>query len=61
MFIFYEDYFKKELDYCRREHFTGSLEFRVNFKEGRIGNMNISVNQSVKYNEDRDGKHIQAE
>jgi len=46
--IKYLDYIKKELDYCSGSKFTGNMEFKVNFKEGGIANMNISVNQSVK-------------
>lgn len=44
----YVDYFRKEVECCRDGNFTGHLVFQVNFRDGRIGNMNIGVNQSVK-------------
>jgi len=44
----YLDYIKKELDYAVKDKFSGNLQFKVNFLEGGIGHINVSVNQSVK-------------
>lgn len=49
MIKFYVEYFEKELNVARIGNFTGNLQFNVNFKDGSIGNMNMGVNQSVKY------------
>ena len=45
----YTEKIKDEINYCCKTNFTGNLDLRINFKEGKIGNMNESVNQSFKF------------
>jgi hypothetical protein len=47
-----EKYLEKiadEIKLCEKERFTGNINFQINLKEGKIGNMNEGVNQSFKY------------
>ena len=48
MFKAYEDKIHDEMEFCRRNHFTGNIIFQVNFRDGKIGNMNIEIKQSFK-------------
>jgi hypothetical protein len=47
----YNSYLNKiyeELEFCKKSSFTGNIIFQVNFREGKIGNMNVEVKQSFK-------------
>ena len=43
----YADYIKTQLTRLGITHFTGNIEFKVNFKEGHISHINDSQNKSV--------------
>ena len=51
---FYIGVIKGELEKLVDGKFTGNVEFKPNFKDGQIGNCNISLHKSVKKMEDRD-------
>ena len=44
----YIDCIKHELEKLQSGKFTGNMEFKVNFKEGSIANMNCSLNRSIR-------------
>jgi len=44
----YIEFIKRDLESLRDARFTGNIEFKVNFKDGGIANMNCSKNKSVK-------------
>ena len=39
---------KEELEACEKGGYTGNLEFKANFKDGGIANMNFGAQQSFK-------------
>lgn len=41
-------FMRRELEKLEQGKFTGNIEFKVNFKEGGIANLNASLNRSVK-------------
>jgi len=43
---------KEELEACEDGRYTGNLEFKANFKNGGIANMNFGANQSFKAPDD---------
>lgn len=45
----YEEAIKRELEELIEARFTGNIEFRVNFKEGSIANVNFGLNKSIKF------------
>jgi hypothetical protein len=45
---FYLEAIRVELEKLFEGKFTGNMEFKVNFKEGSIANMNIGLNRSIK-------------
>ena len=45
---YYLDAVRRELEKLEQGKFTGNIEFRPNFKEGSVANMNVSLNKSVK-------------
>lgn len=44
----YLEVIQKELEQLREGHFTGNVEFKINFKDGGIANLNSSLNRSYK-------------
>ena len=44
----YINFIKRELDKLEQGKFTGNIEFKVNFKEGGVANLNCTLNKSVK-------------
>jgi len=44
----YLEAIRYELEKLRDGKFTGNMDFKVNFKEGSIGNLNIGLNRSLK-------------
>lgn len=44
----YLEAIKHELEELEKGKFTGNMEFKVNFKDGEIANMNIGLNRSLK-------------
>lgn len=45
---YYMDVILLEVTRLKEGLFTGNVEFKVNFKDGKIGNMNVCLNKSVK-------------
>ena len=45
----YLEFIMGELEKLKEGNFTGNIEFKVNFKEGSIANLNCSLNKSVKF------------
>jgi hypothetical protein len=45
---FYLDTIQRELERLEQGKFTGNVEFRPNFKDGSVANMNIVLSKSVK-------------
>ncbi len=45
---FYLEFMAKEIEKLREGRFTGNIDFKVNWKEGSIANMNIGLNKSVR-------------
>ena len=45
---FYLDTIQRELERLEQGKFTGNVEFRPNFKDGKIANMNIILAKSVR-------------
>lgn len=45
---YYIEVFRDENQQLVDAKFTGNVEFKVNYKEGGIANMNCSLNKSVK-------------
>jgi len=45
---FYLEAIRIELEKLKDGKFTGNTEFKVNFKEGFICNVNIGLNRSIK-------------
>jgi hypothetical protein len=45
---FYLEAIRIELEKLKEGKFVGNMEFKVNFKDGMICNMNIGLNRSVK-------------
>ena len=37
-----------ELEKLEEARFTGNIEFKVNLKEGSIGNINVTLQKSIK-------------
>ncbi len=48
----YLDFVKQELVKLKEAKFTGNVEFRPNFKDGNICNLNCSLHRSIKKTED---------
>lgn len=44
----YINFMRRELDKLEQGKFTGNIEFKVNFKEGGVANLNSVLNRSVK-------------
>ena len=44
----YIDFIKTELSKYENTGFTGNVEFRVNFQEGKIKNINNTLNRSIR-------------
>ena len=44
----YVEYIKAELEQLVESKFCGNVEFKINFKDGLIFNMNCSLNKSVR-------------
>lgn len=44
----YLDFIKREVEKLKEGRFTGNVEFKVNWKEGNIANMNIILAKSVR-------------
>ena len=44
---FYLDYIKSEIEQLAPD-FTGNIEFKLNFKQGGIANLNCTLGKSVK-------------
>jgi len=44
----YLEFVERELGQLKNGGFTGNVGFKINFKEGEIGNMNIELNKSIK-------------
>lgn len=44
----YLDFIKHELEQINDKGFVGCVDFKVNIREGVIGNMNITLGKSVK-------------
>lgn len=45
---FYLEAVRREIEKLEQGGFTGNVEFRPNFKDGCIANMNIGLNKSLK-------------
>jgi hypothetical protein len=45
---YYIEAVKREIEKLEQGQFTGNIEFRPNFKDGAICNMNIGLNKSLK-------------
>ena len=45
---FYLEAVKREIEKLEQGRFTGNIEFRPNFKDGFVANMNIGLNKSLK-------------
>ena len=45
---FYMEVVRKEVEKLEGGHFTGNVEFQLNFKEGTVANTNITLKKSVK-------------
>ena len=45
---YYIQKFIEELQCCKDGGFTGNVQFQVNFKQGNVSHMNITVAQSFK-------------
>jgi len=43
---------REQVEYGYTTKFNGNIEFRVNFKDGVVGHVNVSVNQSFKVNKE---------
>ena len=48
----YLEFVRDELMRLKDAKFTGNNEFKVNMKDGVIGNMNCSLHKSVKKDDD---------
>ena len=44
----YHDFIGRELEKLEEGRFTGNMDFKVNWKEGAIANMNVCLNKSVR-------------
>ena len=45
---FYLDTIQRELERLEQGRFTGNVEFRPNFKDGSIANLNVTLSKSVR-------------
>ncbi len=39
---------RHEVEQINEKDFVGSVDFKINIRQGSIGNMNITLNKSVK-------------
>ena len=46
---FYIQFIQHEIEKLEQGKFTGNVEFKVNFKDGGIANLNVNLAKSVKY------------
>lgn len=53
----YSDYVRNEISQLKDSKFTGSVEFKFNFRDGGIGNILCELNKSVKMPEMAGGLH----
>ncbi len=45
---FYLDFITQEIEKLKEGRFTGNIEFKVNWKEGSIANLNCGLNKSIR-------------
>ena len=45
----YLDFIKREIEKLRTGNFTGNVDFKVNWKDGAIGNLNCVLAKSVRH------------
>jgi hypothetical protein len=48
----YLDVIKHEIEMIENKEFIGSIDFKINIRQGTIGNMNINLTKSIKTLED---------
>jgi hypothetical protein len=48
----YLNFIKDEIQQLKDGNFTGNVEFKPNFKNGSICNMNVTLHKSVKQSEE---------
>ena len=44
----YIEYIERELKRLKDGHFTGNVDFKLNWKEGNCANMNVVLTKSVR-------------
>jgi len=44
----YIEALKHEFEQCTENRYTGNIEFKVNWKEGAIGNLNLGLHKSLQ-------------
>jgi hypothetical protein len=44
----YLEALRREFEQCKEGRFTGNNEFKVNWREGSIGNINIGLYKSIQ-------------
>lgn len=44
----YISFMRRELEKLEQGKFTGNIDFKVNFKDGGVANLNCILNKSVK-------------